>query len=69
MAIERDTGARGLRSIIETCLLDIMYEVPSRQDIIKVIIDESIIRGEEKPRIHTSDGRVITLSDAIDSAA
>ena len=69
MAIERDTGARGLRSIIETCLLDIMYEVPSRQDITKVVIDEFIIRGEEKPRIHTSDGRVISLSDAIDSAA
>lgn len=69
MAIERDTGARGLRSIIETCLLDVMFEVPSRQDITKVVINESIIRGEEKPRIHTSDGRVITLSDAIDSAA
>lgn len=69
MAIERDTGARGLRSIIETCLLDVMFEVPSRHDITKVVINESIIRGEEKPRIHTSDGRVITLSDAIDSAA
>ncbi|MCY3867427.1 MAG: ATP-dependent Clp protease ATP-binding subunit ClpX [Chloroflexi bacterium] len=69
MAIERDTGARGLRSIIETCLLDVMFEAPSRQDITKVVIDESIIRGEEKPRIHTSDGRVITLSDSIDSAA
>jgi len=69
MAIERDTGARGLRSIIETCLLDVMFEVPSRQDITKVVINDSIIRGEEKPRIHTDDGRVIDLSDAIDSAA
>ena len=69
MAIERDTGARGLRSIIETCLLDVMFEAPSRQDITKVVIDESIIRGEEKPRIYTSDGSVIGLSDAIDSAA
>ena len=69
MAIERDTGARGLRSIIESCLLDVMFEVPSRQDINKVVINKLVIRGEEKPRIYTSDGRVISLSDAIDSAA
>lgn len=69
MAIERDTGARGLRSIIETCLLDIMFEVPSREDIIRVVIGEEVIRGGDNPRILTSDGSVITLSDAIDSAA
>ncbi len=69
MAIERETGARGLRSIIETCLLDVMFEVPSRSDITKVLVGEAVIRGEEKPRIFTSDGRVISLSDAIDSAA
>ena len=69
MAIERDTGARGLRSIIETSLLDIMFEVPSRDDIKRVVIGEQVIRGRENARIFTSDGRVITLSDAIDSAA
>ncbi len=69
MAIERETGARGLRSIIETCLLDVMFEVPSRSDITKVLVGEAVIRGEEKPRIFTSDGRVISLSEAIDSAA
>ena len=69
MAIDRETGARGLRSIIETCLLDVMFEAPSRADITKVLIDESVIRGQEKPRLFTSDGRVITLADAIDSAA
>lgn len=69
MAIERDTGARGLRSIIETCLLDIMFEVPSREDIKRVIIGEEVIRGEEIPKIYTKDGAVITLSASIDSAA
>ena len=69
MAVERDTGARGLRSIIETCLLDIMFEVPSREDIKKVVIGEEVIRGKENPKIFTSDGAVITLSETIDSAA
>ncbi len=69
MAIERETGARGLRSIIETCLLDVMFEAPSRADITKVLIDESVIRGEENPRLFSSDGRVMTLAEAIDSAA
>lgn len=69
LAIERETGARGLRSIIETCLLDVMFEAPSRTDIQKVLVGEAVIRGEEKPRIFTSDGRLISLSDAIDSAA
>lgn len=69
MAIERDTGARGLRSIIETCLLDIMFEVPSREDIKKVVIGKEVVLGAEKPKIFTSDGAVITLSESIDSAA
>ena len=69
LAIERETGARGLRSIIETCLLDVMFEAPSRTDIQKVLVGEAVIRGEEKPRIFTRDGRLIGLSDAIDSAA
>ncbi len=69
LAIERETGARGLRSIIESCLLDVMFEVPSRDDISKVVINERTIRGEEKPRIFTRDGRVATLSDNIHPAA
>ena len=69
MAIERETGARGLRSIIESCLLDVMFEVPSRDDITKVVISENVIRGEETPCIFTRDGQVITLSDKINPAA
>ena len=69
MAIERETGARGLRSIIESCLLDVMFEAPSRKDITKVVIGETVIRGEDKPRILSSDGQVIAVSELIDSAA
>ncbi len=50
-AMERKTGARGLRSIIENVLLETMYQVPSETDIVKVVIDESVILGESKPLI------------------
>ena len=48
-AIERKTGARGLRSILEGILLDSMYNIPSRDDVSKVVIDESVIRGDSEP--------------------
>ncbi|GAA0554339.1 MAG: ATP-dependent Clp protease ATP-binding subunit ClpX [Alteromonadaceae bacterium] len=48
-AMERKTGARGLRSIVEGVLLDTMYELPSMQDVAKVVIDETVIRGESDP--------------------
>jgi ATP-dependent Clp protease ATP-binding subunit ClpX len=48
-AMERKTGARGLRSIVEGVLLDTMYELPSMQDVVKVVIDETVIRGESDP--------------------
>ncbi|MBN2699873.1 MAG: ATP-dependent Clp protease ATP-binding subunit ClpX [Methylohalobius sp. ZOD2] len=48
-AMERKTGARGLRTILEHTLLDIMYELPSTDNITKVVIDESVIKEESKP--------------------
>jgi ATP-dependent Clp protease ATP-binding subunit ClpX len=48
-ALERKTGARGLRSILEGVLLDTMYEIPSQSDVSKVVIDESVIEGTSKP--------------------
>ena len=50
-AIERKTGARGLRSILETTLLDTMYKIPSEQDVIKVVVDASVINGENEPML------------------
>ncbi len=48
-AMERKTGARGLRSILESVLLDTMYEIPSQEGISKVVIDGSVIRGDSEP--------------------
>ncbi|GGD56446.1 ATP-dependent protease ATP-binding subunit ClpX [Lacimicrobium alkaliphilum] len=48
-AMERKTGARGLRSIVEGVLLETMYDLPSMDNVSKVVIDESVIRGESKP--------------------
>ena len=50
-AIERKTGARGLRSIIEATLLDTMYKVPSESGIIKVVVDKTVIDGESSPKL------------------
>lgn len=47
--MERKTGARGLRSILESVLLDTMYDIPSEEAVSKVVIDESVIRGDSKP--------------------
>ncbi len=48
-SMERKTGARGLRTIVENVLLDTMYELPSDDSIKKVVIDESVILGESEP--------------------
>lgn len=48
-AMERNTGARGLRSIIENVLLDTMYRIPSEKSVSKVVIDEAVILGESEP--------------------
>ncbi len=48
-AMERKTGARGLRSIIENVLLDTMFDLPSMDNIAKVVIDENVISGENAP--------------------
>lgn len=48
-AIQRKTGARGLRSILENALLDTMFSIPSQDDVSKVIINERVILGESEP--------------------
>ncbi len=48
-AMERKTGARGLRSILENVLLDTMYELPSMENVGKVVIDDGVITGESDP--------------------
>jgi len=48
-AMQRKTGARGLRTILENVLLDIMYDLPSMRNVEKVVVDDDVIRGECKP--------------------
>lgn len=57
-ALERKTGARGLRSILENSLLDIMYDLPSMENVSKVVLDVSSTNGDIKPIvIHTDTSR------------
>lgn len=58
-AIHRKTGARGLRSIIERIMLDVMFEIPSRDDIVKCIITKEAVTGEEYPQMQLNDGSLI----------
>ena len=54
-ALERKTGARGLRSILESVLLDTMYELPGMEDVSKVVIDENMITSDAKPILIYAD--------------
>jgi ATP-dependent Clp protease ATP-binding subunit ClpX len=63
-ALERETGARGLRSIIENALLDVMFELPSRQDVSKcVITKETILKGLKPTLVTSAGGPAIDLPD------
>ena len=63
LAIERKTGARGLRSIIEETLVDIMFDVPSNDDIHKVVITKDTIVNEQSPELYNQDGERIESSE------
>ena len=54
-AIERNTGARGLRSIVENTMMECMYEVPSRDDVKKVIVTKEAVEGTEQPILVSKD--------------
>jgi ATP-dependent Clp protease ATP-binding subunit ClpX len=59
LALEREIGARGLRSIIEQTLLDVMYEIPSRPEIKQVIIDEDVINQKQAPHLLNEKGNKV----------
>jgi ATP-dependent Clp protease ATP-binding subunit ClpX len=62
-ALKQRTGARGLRSIIEDVLLDVMYEIPSRADVKKVIINGDVITSHNKPLLVTRSDRSTAYSE------
>lgn len=50
-AVKKETGARGLRAVVENIMLDLMYELPSSRDIEKCLITKKVVRGEEEPTL------------------
>ena len=57
-AVKRKTGARGLRTILEDILLDVMFDVPSSESVKKVVLDASVVNGENEPYIiHESSSK------------
>ena len=70
LALERETGARGLRAIIEGALLDVMYDIPSRPEIRQVILDEDAITRTSKPQLFDADGvEILASEDSLPDAA
>ncbi|HDC5658609.1 TPA: ATP-dependent Clp protease ATP-binding subunit ClpX [Staphylococcus aureus] len=61
-AIERKIGARGLRSIIEESLIDIMFDVPSNENVTKVVITAQTINEETEPELYDAEGNLINNS-------
>ena len=55
LAIKRNTGARGLRSIIEDVMRDVMFDLPSRNDVAKVVIDKRCVESHGEPRYVLKD--------------
>ncbi|MBN1965539.1 MAG: ATP-dependent Clp protease ATP-binding subunit ClpX [Anaerolineae bacterium] len=70
-ATKRETGARGLRTIIEDVLLDVMFEIPGRSDIRRVVVNGDAITGTIRPLILTADDTALQWSDdgTLESAA
>ena len=63
-AMTRKTGARGLRSIVEAVLLDTMYDLPSVENVSKVVVDESVILGDSSPLlIYSEEDNKLVSSD------
>jgi ATP-dependent Clp protease ATP-binding subunit ClpX len=65
-AMQRKTGARGLRTILENVLLETMYELPSLRNVQKVVVDEQVILGESKPYVlygSSDDARLTAVEE------
>lgn len=67
-SIERKTGARGLRAIIEDCMMDYMFELPSREDIKECRITKAVVEGSGKPEFIGENNQVIQIGDHEESA-
>jgi ATP-dependent Clp protease ATP-binding subunit ClpX len=68
-ALERKTGARGLRSIIEHALLEIMFDLPSIKNLEKVVVDEGVVSGANPPILVYSEASQLAASQLAESAS
>ncbi|MFC6291174.1 ATP-dependent Clp protease ATP-binding subunit ClpX [Macrococcus epidermidis] len=66
LAIERKTGARGLRSIIEESMMDVMFDIPSLENVKRVVITEAAIKDDAAPEMYDADDKLI--NDIVTSA-
>ena len=66
-ALARKIGARGLRAIVEERLLETMYELPGRQDVVRCEVTAEVIRGEAEPILYDKRGR--RIGEKLDKAA
>lgn len=65
-ALQRKTGARGLRTILEGVLLDTMFELPTLEDVSKVVVDEAVVNGQAEPYlIFEGGGQAKTASEKL----
>ena len=62
-ALKQKTGARGLRSIVEGILLDVMYEVPGRQDVARCVMNGETVRARKRPLLLNAQGVPLSWGD------
>ncbi len=69
LAMERESGARGLRSIVENSLLEVMFDLPSRPEIRKVVVGQEVITEGVKPKLLDDDGQELDAGEDLTLAA
>ncbi|MDP2138406.1 MAG: ATP-dependent Clp protease ATP-binding subunit ClpX [Candidatus Didemnitutus sp.] len=67
-AIELKTGARALRAILEKLMLEVMYELPQRDDVVEVVIDQAVVEGRKKPHLKKARRRAAAPTTSKDAA-
>ena len=68
-ALERETGARGLRSILEETLLDVQFELPSRRDVKKCVVTKETIEKGLRPTLVTEAAKEVALDEVVEESA
>jgi ATP-dependent Clp protease ATP-binding subunit ClpX len=68
-ALERETGARGLRSILEETLMDVQFELPSRADVSKCVVTKETIERDLKPTLVTQAAADAPLDEQLEESA